>query len=139
MRFFKFVNGSSFANFSYLSYIVHSFFSIMFPVHFLYLSLTSKHSSRAIWRGLIYALKTHISPPIDGRPVSSFPTSKVARLILLMTAGMTFPGLFWFISVSLAPYVFILPWSSLSVYPHAISPVSQMSPPCGTQTRSLHT
>lgn len=87
----------------FIFYTVHSFFSIMFPVHFMCLTLTSKNSPRAIWRGLMFALTTHISPLSNGRPVSSFPTGKVLRLILLVTAGITLPGLFWFIAVSLAP------------------------------------
>jgi len=91
----------------FIFYFVHSFFSMIFPAHFLYLTFASKHSPKALWRGLMHALKTHV-PPISShvdhvtlhRP---FPTGGFVRLVLLLTAGMSVPGLCWFIAVTLAP------------------------------------
>lgn len=83
-------------------YIVHSFFAVMFPVHFLYLSLTSKHTPRAIWNGLILGLRNRISPS-SPHPSSVFPIWRLLRLILLLTAGMSVPSLCWFAAIPLAP------------------------------------
>ncbi|KAK7694694.1 hypothetical protein QCA50_001882 [Cerrena zonata] len=83
-------------------YIVHSFFSMMFPAHFLYLSLTSKSSPKAIWNGLMLALRNHIAPA-GSVPSSEFPRWRFLRLILFLTGGMTVPSLCWFAAVPLAP------------------------------------
>lgn len=95
--------------FNRISYFVHSFFSIIFPAHFLYLLLTTKHTPGALWRGLMHAMKTHIPrthTPGDRvtlrRP---FPMKGFTTLVLLLTAGVTVPALCWFVAVTLAPYV----------------------------------
>ncbi|KZT02682.1 uncharacterized protein LAESUDRAFT_661140 [Laetiporus sulphureus 93-53] len=86
-----------------LFYIVHSSFAIMLPLHVLFLTLSGKNSPRALWAGLMLALRQHLSPPTGPVTQSSdFPTWRLARLLSFLTAGMTFPALLWFIAVSLA-------------------------------------
>ncbi|OBZ79182.1 hypothetical protein A0H81_01091 [Grifola frondosa] len=85
-------------------YIVHSSFVVMFPLHFLYLLLFSKNSPRAIWAGLMFAMKRHLSPTdVSAYPQPKFPTWRFVRLLLYLTVGMTVPSLLWFVAVSLAP------------------------------------
>ncbi|KAL4243400.1 Solute carrier family 35 member F3/F4 [Abortiporus biennis] len=87
----------------FIFYVVHSFFTIMFPTHFLYLTLTSKYSPRAIWNGLMYALRIHFPSASHGPLHAAFPRWKLLRLVLFLTAGMTVPSVCWFSAVSLSP------------------------------------
>jgi len=87
----------------FIFYTVHSSFTIIFPAHFLYLILTSKHSPNAIWRGLMFALKTHISPSPSELSSPIFPKWRLLRLVLCLTGGITIPGLLWFIAVAYSP------------------------------------
>lgn len=91
----------------FIFYFVHSFFAMIFPAHLLYLTFVSKLSPRALWRGLMHALKTHIPrTPSHGDHVTlhrPFPTKRFLRLVLLLTAGMSIPSLCWFVAVTLAP------------------------------------
>jgi len=85
-----------------LFYIVHSCFAMMLPMHFLILMLSSKQSPRALWDGLMFALRNHLHGEHSGQS-PAFPTWKFLRLLLLLTAGVTVPSLLWFIAVPLAP------------------------------------
>ncbi|KAH8100693.1 hypothetical protein BXZ70DRAFT_938346 [Cristinia sonorae] len=103
-------------------YIVHSFFVIMFPLHFLILILTGKYSPRAVWNGLIYALRTHISSPGERHPQAPFPTRKLLRLVFLLTCGMTVPGLCWFIAVTWAPLTDVTAlWNTNAFFAYIVS------------------
>ncbi|KAI9063106.1 hypothetical protein FKP32DRAFT_1573007 [Trametes sanguinea] len=86
-------------------YIVHSSFAIMFPLHLLYLTVASEHSMRSLWNSVLLTVQTHLSPKAASPSLSErpFPTWRLARLLAFLTAGMTFPGLLWFIAVTLAP------------------------------------
>ncbi|OCH96120.1 hypothetical protein OBBRIDRAFT_787568 [Obba rivulosa] len=89
----------------FIFYIVHSSFAIMFPLHALYLAMSSTPFSPC-WADLTLALKQHLcSTGVTGCKDrnSSFPTKRFVGLILLLTAGMTIPSLLWFIAVTLAP------------------------------------
>lgn len=82
----------------------------MFPLHFLYLVLTTKHSSRGLWTGLLIAMRRQLSDtsnelPVDHTP--SFPWGPFMRLVSWLTVGITLPSLLWFIAVSLAPCVYL--------------------------------
>jgi len=88
------------------SYIVHSSFAVMLPLHFAMLAITSEAPLRTIWAGLVYALRQHLGTkptPISASP--PFPKWRFVRFLLPLTAGATIPGLLWFIAISLAPYV----------------------------------
>lgn len=81
----------------------------MFPLHFLYLMATTKHSSQGLWAGLVIALKRRLSDVPAALPSdepSSFPWGPFVWLVSWLTIGMTLPSLLWFTAVSLAPYVY---------------------------------
>lgn len=85
----------------FIFYLVHSSFAIIFPLHLLYLAVTTKYTTTALFRGLQLAITNHLSPtPRSGS--RSFPTFKFCRLVMALTAGITLPGLLWFASISLA-------------------------------------
>jgi hypothetical protein len=84
------------------SYLVHSSFAIIFPCHLLYLTLTTKYSTAALCNGLTIALANHLTPNLSRAP-TTFPRFQFLRLILALTFGLTYPGLLWFIAISLAP------------------------------------
>ena len=77
----------------------------MFPLHLLYLYATSKHSITTIRISILDALQKHLSPkPLLPSPSGpSFPAWRLFRLVLLLTAGVTFPALMWFVAVTMAP------------------------------------
>ncbi|KAJ7357347.1 hypothetical protein DFH08DRAFT_851710 [Mycena albidolilacea] len=86
----------------FIFYLVHSSFAIIFPCHLLYLTLTTKYSTAALFNGLTIALANHLTPNLSRAP-TTFPRFQFLRLILALTFGLTYPGLLWFISISLAP------------------------------------
>ena len=103
------------------SYIVHSAFAIMCPLHFLFLLIQSKHSPRAIFRGLYACLCEHIAPTIFDRP-GAFPTWGFVRLGVILSISIAIPALLWFVAVTQAPLVVL---SSVTLYlPHAYCPDS---------------
>ena len=84
------------------SYLVHSSFAIMYPLHLLYLMLFSRHELRPLWAGLRHALKQHVIPMrFDHTP--AFPIWGFARLVVILTIAMAIPALLWFIAVTYAP------------------------------------
>jgi len=85
----------------FIFYLVHSSFSIIFPLHLLYLLLTTRYTAAALLRGLSIAIADHLSPGLKNTR-SEFPRAKFARLVLGLTLGITCPGLLWFSAVSLA-------------------------------------
>ncbi|KAH9950367.1 hypothetical protein B0H21DRAFT_532263 [Amylocystis lapponica] len=75
----------------------------MLPMHFMILMVASKHSPRALWSGLLFALKKHLTPSSFRLSQSpKFPTWKFLRLLFFLTIGATVPSLLWFAAVSLA-------------------------------------
>lgn len=83
------------------SYIVHSSFWIIFPIHLLYLTATTKHSTAAYIQGISVAITNHLSPPAISGSLE-FPLLHFLKLVLALTAGLTLPGLLWFAAISLA-------------------------------------
>lgn len=90
----------------FLFYVVHSAFLIIFPLHLLYLALSTRTPPRPFLRGLLLAIRRHLAPQsqslLAGQP-AQFPTFKFFRLSLGLTLGATAPGLLWFSAISLAP------------------------------------
>ncbi len=85
------------------SYVVHSSFAIIFPLHLLYLKATTSHSTRSLMRGLSMAISDHMRPSTS--PPSSnprFPYIRFACFILILTTICNTPGLLWFASITLA-------------------------------------
>lgn len=94
----------------FLFYVVHSAFAVMLPLHFAFLMVSSKESPRALWAGLMVALKEHLYPHESLTATSAsriathpFRTRRFALLLGLLTIGATAPGLLWFCAVTLAP------------------------------------
>ena len=88
------------------SYVVHSSFALTFPLHLLYLVLTSSASLESILAGLFLAVKIHFAPTDQNHRVtlqSPFPYVRFFRLVAFLTIGVTLPALLWFVSVSLSP------------------------------------
>ncbi|PPQ63790.1 hypothetical protein CVT24_004332 [Panaeolus cyanescens] len=88
----------------FLFYIVHSSFSIIFPLHLLYLLATTDYTTVSLCKGLAIAITKHLDPAqksINPR----FPHRKFIRLTLIMTMGITCPALLWFAAVSLASII----------------------------------
>jgi hypothetical protein len=86
------------------SYIVHSAFAIMCPLHFLFLMITSKDSLRATYKGLYFALTEHISATRFDQP-REFPLWGFIFLVVILAISIAVPALLWFVAVTLAPYV----------------------------------
>jgi hypothetical protein len=90
----------------FLFYIVHSSIAIIFPLHLLYLVLTTSASLESLLAGLSLAVKIHFAPSDRSRLAtlqSTFPYGRFLRLTAFLTFGLNFPSLLWFISVSLSP------------------------------------
>ncbi|CAK5280214.1 unnamed protein product [Mycena citricolor] len=85
----------------FIFYLVHSTFAIIFPLHLLYLSLTTKHSAAEYINGLSVAITNHLRPSRVST-TDRFPTATFLRLIFGLTVGITMPGLLWFQAISLA-------------------------------------
>ncbi|KAF8506671.1 hypothetical protein F5888DRAFT_22765 [Russula emetica] len=90
----------------FIFYIVHSSLTIIFPLHLLYLVLTTSASLESLLAGLSLAIKIHFAP-IDKSRLdilqSTFPYGRFLRLMAFLTVGLTLPALLWYISVSLSP------------------------------------
>jgi len=90
----------------FLLYVVHSSFALTFPLHLLYLVLTTPASLKSILKGLSLAIKIHLTPSEQGpvaTPQSPFPYACLLRLVAYLTFGLTVPALTWFASISLSP------------------------------------
>ncbi|KAJ7293558.1 hypothetical protein C8J57DRAFT_1043403 [Mycena rebaudengoi] len=81
----------------FIFYLVHSSFAVIFPLHLLYLTATTKYSAAALCNGVTVALANHLAPQ-----QRAFPRYQFLRLILALTVGLTYPGLLWFAAISLA-------------------------------------
>ncbi|TFK30423.1 hypothetical protein FA15DRAFT_662375 [Coprinopsis marcescibilis] len=85
----------------FIFYLVHASFSIIFPLHFVYLIWTTNHTAPAILKGLSIAISEHLSPKASGQS-PKFPLYRFLRLLAGLTLGITCPGLLWFAAISLA-------------------------------------
>ncbi|KAH6917403.1 hypothetical protein BKA70DRAFT_1418152 [Coprinopsis sp. MPI-PUGE-AT-0042] len=85
----------------FIFYFVHSAFSFIFPLHLLYLKWTTGYSAFQITQGVLIAITKQLSPKSSAAP-ATLPKYKLARLLILLTVGITCPGLLWFAAISLA-------------------------------------
>ena len=84
-------------------YIAHSSFSIIFPMHVAYLSLTTGRPIKYYMNDLSLAIKRHIAGNPTEPEDAKFPWQRFTTMLVLMTVGVTLPALLWFCAVSLAP------------------------------------
>ncbi|KAI0068224.1 hypothetical protein BV25DRAFT_1793344 [Artomyces pyxidatus] len=91
----------------FLFYVVHSSFITIFPLHLAFLAVKTQSPVEPLLSGLFFAIKTQFAPHAQRHAAtihrSPFPTFRFLRLIVLLTVGVTVPGLLWFASVSLSP------------------------------------
>ncbi|KAF8807385.1 hypothetical protein BYT27DRAFT_7189476 [Phlegmacium glaucopus] len=85
----------------FLFYLVHSSFTITFPLHLLYLLATKKCTVTSLLKGLRIAIANHLLPDQSLTTVR-FPYYKFFRLTIVLTIGITIPALLWFAAISLA-------------------------------------
>lgn len=83
---------------------MHSSLTIIFPLHLLYLLATTEHTATSLLKGLRLAITNHLVPD-TGFTAVKFPYYKFFRLAIVLTVGITLPGLLWFAAVSLASSV----------------------------------
>ncbi|KAF8213068.1 hypothetical protein K438DRAFT_1803349 [Mycena galopus ATCC 62051] len=88
----------------FIFYLVHSSFSIIFPCHLLYLTLTTKYSTTALINGLTTALTNHLTPSnqFSRSAPPKFPRIRFLGLVLALTVGITCPALLWFMAITLS-------------------------------------
>jgi hypothetical protein len=85
------------------SYIVHSAFVVIFPLHVLYLVAFKKKSTRALLSGLSTAITVHMDPNQSRSTLSApFPLRQFIHLSLMLATAYSLPALLWFASISLA-------------------------------------
>ena len=77
---------------------------IIFPLHLLYLLATTEHTATSLLKGLRLAITNHLVPD-TGFTAVKLPYYKFFRLVIVLTVGITLPGLLWFAAVSLASSV----------------------------------
>ncbi|KAF8078643.1 hypothetical protein FPV67DRAFT_1557902 [Lyophyllum atratum] len=105
----------------FLFYIVHSAFSIIFPLHFLYLTAVCNHSASSLWSGLSIAITDHLAP-LERSGSKKSPLLLFLRLALACTAGITFPALLWFAAISLASISDVTAiWNTNAFFAYAIA------------------
>ena len=92
------------------SYLVHSAFTLMLPLHLLYLTSILGYTRSALLKGLSIAMTEHLSSFGTPTDASSFPYFSLARVVLLLFFGLTCPALLWFAAVSLASCVIFIPF-----------------------------
>lgn len=89
-----------------VSYVAHSSFALVFPLHLLYLVLFTPIPALVYLSGLSAAIKIHLSGRTFDSPATmhdtTFPTIKFLLLVSWLTLGVTLPGLIWFAAISLA-------------------------------------
>lgn len=84
------------------SYVAHSSFALVFPLHLLYLVASSDKSAHFYLSQLSHTLASHFSQRREEQP--SFPYTRLLYVVLLMLLGLTGPGLLWYCSVSMSSY-----------------------------------
>ncbi|KAG9119543.1 hypothetical protein FRC07_005390 [Ceratobasidium sp. 392] len=87
-----------------LFYIAHSAFTVVLPLHLLWLKLSTGNSVSSYIRSLWDVMQHQIlvrQPSTQDDP--KFPWVRYIIFVSLITAGMTCPALLWYASVSLAP------------------------------------
>jgi hypothetical protein len=88
------------------SFVVHTAFALIFPLHLLFLVLTVPVSVESLLAGLSLAVKVHFSPNNQDLLTtlrSPFPHVHFLKLIALLTLALSIPSVLWFVSVSLSP------------------------------------
>ncbi|KAF9568408.1 hypothetical protein CPC08DRAFT_404065 [Agrocybe pediades] len=107
----------------FLFYLVHSSFSMIFPLHLLYLLATTEYTTTSLMKGLSITIAHHLAPnQFSNAYRYQFPRTKFLRLVLYCTVGITCPGLLWFAAVSLASVTDVTAiWNTNAFFAYIIS------------------
>lgn len=89
------------------SYVVHSSFALIFPLHALYLVLFHGYSAASLRDILFWVITDHLAP----QDLTKFPLVPFLRLASVCTLGITLPALLWYAAISLTSSVY--PMSSV--------------------------
>ncbi|KIJ21773.1 hypothetical protein PAXINDRAFT_165169 [Paxillus involutus ATCC 200175] len=85
----------------FIFYIVHSSFSLSFPIHLIYVVLRTKHGLRPLLSGLNFSITAQLTARnFDGS--RSFPLAKLLVTIMTLSAFYNVPALLWFAAVPLS-------------------------------------
>ncbi|RDB29309.1 hypothetical protein Hypma_015545 [Hypsizygus marmoreus] len=105
----------------FLFYLVHSSFSIIFPLHFLYLTSVTNYSASSLLNGLSIAIVNHLSP-YERSGSTKFPLGRFAQLVLALSVGITCPSLLWFAAISLASISDVTAiWNTNAIFAYVIT------------------
>jgi len=86
-----------------LLYIAHSSLMVIFPIHLLYLVLTSQKPVKLYMTSLRATITSRLSPEgFNHSEKGKFPTARFIGLSLCFATGINIPGLLWYAAVSLS-------------------------------------
>jgi hypothetical protein len=89
-----------------VSYIVHSTFTLIFPLHIGVLLVSNQgYTVKNIFQTLSITLARHMQPSKVSSTThnGNLSLARFFTFIFILTIGVTTPGLLWFAAVSLAP------------------------------------
>lgn len=89
----------------FIFYIVHSCFSLSFPIHLIYLLSTTENELLPVTLGLRFAIMRQLTSRSEGHVDirrRALPFAKTAFLIVSLTVFYSSPALLWFVAVPLA-------------------------------------
>lgn len=89
----------------FIFYIVHSCFSLSFPIHLIYLLSTTENELLPVTLGLRFAIMRQLTSRSEGHVDirhRAIPFAKTAFLIVSLTVFYSSPALLWFVAVPLA-------------------------------------
>lgn len=89
----------------FIFYIVHSCFSLSFPIHLIYLLSTTENGLLPVILGLRFAIMRQLTSRSEGYVDirhRALPFAKTAFLIVSLTVFYSSPALLWFVAVPLA-------------------------------------
>ncbi|KAB5594234.1 hypothetical protein CTheo_2315 [Ceratobasidium theobromae] len=83
-------------------YVAHSSFSFVLPLHLLYLKLSTGTGPSTYMTSLWNVMHHQVLAPWV-RPSTKFPWNAYAVFVFILTVGMSWSAILWYLSVSLAP------------------------------------
>lgn len=107
----------------FLFYIVHTSFSITYPIHILYLISTTSHTPTQLWNGVKAAIVTRLNQDLPQSSRSTeFEPIKFLYLVLALTVGITIPSLLWFAAIAISSVTDVTAiWNTNAFFAYLIS------------------
>ncbi|KIK96263.1 hypothetical protein PAXRUDRAFT_826138 [Paxillus rubicundulus Ve08.2h10] len=85
----------------FIFYIVHSSFSLSFPIHLIYVLLRTKHGLRSLLSGLNFSITAQLTA-CNFQGSRSSPLANLFIIIMTITTFYNIPALLWFAAVPLS-------------------------------------